>query len=66
MYYNRKKMHSHIFVPSIKKDIYYCKICCKLSYKDNYCQELPIKSSYSSLMDPLTLKFKPNSIVANY
>ena len=59
-------MHSHIFTPSIKKDIYYCKICSKLSYKDNYCQELPIKSTYNYNMDPLTFKFKPVSVVANY
>ena len=59
-------MHSHIFTPSIKKDIYYCKICSKLSYKDNYCQDLPIKSSYKHNMDPLTFKFKPVSVVANY
>jgi hypothetical protein len=59
-------MHSHIFAPSVKKDIYYCKICCKLSYKDNYCQELPFNSSYKYDIDPLTFKFKPVSIVANY
>ena len=59
-------MHSHIFAPSVKKDIYYCKICCKLSYKDNYCQELPFNSSYKYDIDPLTFKFKPVSVVANY
>ena len=59
-------MHSHIFAPSIKKDIYYCKICSKLSYKDNYCQDLPIISYYKYNMDPLTFKFKPVSVVANY
>ena len=55
-------MHSHIFLPSSKKDVYYCKICNKLSYKDILCQNLPICHNYNRFnLDPLTLKFKPIS-----
>ena len=55
-------MHSHIFLPSNKKDVFYCKICNKLSYKDILCQNLPICHNYNRFnLDPLTLKFKPIS-----
>jgi hypothetical protein len=55
-------MHSHIFLPSTKKDVFYCKICNKLSYKDILCQNLPICHNYNRFnIDPLTLKFKPIS-----
>ena len=55
-------MHSHIFLPSTKKDVFYCKICNKLSYKDILCQNLPICHNYNRFnLDPLTLKFKPIS-----
>ena len=55
-------MHSHIFLPSSKKDVYYCKICNKLSYKDILCQNLSICHNYNRFnLDPLKLKFKPIS-----
>ena len=58
--------HSHIFIPSKKKDLCYCKICCKLSYKGKMCQTLPLNDEKRIGLDPLTLKFKPNTSVCNY
>ena len=58
--------HSHIFIPSIKKDVCYCKICSKLSYKGKESQTLSFKLNNSFNLDPLTLKFNPISTVANY
>mgnify|MGYP002624941917 CR=1 FL=1 len=58
-------MHSHIFLPSSKKDVYYCKLCNKLSYKDIFGQNIPICHNYNRFnLDPLNLKFKP--ITYNY
>lgn len=55
-------MHSHIFLPSSKKEVYYCKICNKLSYKEILGQNIPICHNYNRFnLDPLKLKFKPIS-----
>jgi hypothetical protein len=59
-------MHSHIFLSSSKKDVCYCKICSKLSYKGNIGQESPIKIVHKFDVDPLKFKFKPFSAIANY
>ena len=59
-------MHSHFFVPSIKKEVSYCKKCSILSYRGNISQEMPIKMYNKFYIDPLKLKFKPVSITANY
>ena len=59
-------MHSHIFLSSSKKDVCYCKICSKLSYKGNIGQESPIKILHKFDVDPLKFKFKPFSAIANY
>ena len=58
-------MYPHIFLPSSKKDICYCKNCSKLSYKGNIGQELPIKTPHLNI-NPLKFKFKPFSVTANY
>ena len=59
-------MHPHIFISSTKKDISYCKLCSKLSYKGISSPELSLKTSHNFDVDPLKLKFKPFSITANY
>ena len=59
-------MHSHILIPSTKKDICYCKICSKLSYKGIMSKELHINFIHKFDIDPLKFKFKPISVVANY
>ena len=59
-------MHSHIFLPTKKKNICYCKICSKLSYNGIVCQTLPIKTFTKFDIDPFKLKFMPISTVANY
>ena len=59
-------MHSHIFIPSTKKDVCYCKICNKLSYKGIVSEEFPLKINPKFDIDPLKLKFRPASIVSNY
>ena len=58
-------MCNHIFIPSSKKDISYCKICQLISYKGIISQSLPIKCYPRINMDPLTLKFVSFSSVAN-
>ena len=58
-------MNNHIFIPSSKKDISYCKICQLISYKGIISQSLPIKCHPRINMDPLTLKFVSFSSVAN-
>ena len=59
-------MHSHIFQPTSKKDICYCKICNKLSYKGRICQSLPIDTFPKFYIDPFKLKYKPMNTMANY
>ncbi len=59
-------MHTHIFIPSTKKDVSYCKNCKKLSYKGNESQEIPIKMYDRFDIDPFKLKYKPVSVTANY
>ena len=59
-------MHPHIFISSTKKDISYCKLCSKLSYKGISSPELSLKTSHNFDIDPLKLKFKPFSVIANY
>ena len=58
-------METHIFIPSKKKDIFYCKLCQKLSYKEIISQS-NFKYDIKLNMDPLTLKFVSFSSVANY
>ena len=58
-------MHNHIFIPSSKKDISYCKICHLISYKGIISQSLPINFHPRINMDPLTLKFVSFSSVVN-
>ena len=59
-------MHSHEFIPSTKKDVFFCKICCKLSYKDRESKSIPINNFDGLNMDPLKLKFRPVSTIVNY
>ena len=59
-------METHIFIPSSKRDILYCKKCQKLSYKGVISQSLQINFDIKLNMDPLTLKFVPFSKVTNY
>ena len=58
-------METHIFIPSKKKDVFYCKLCQKLSYKEIISQS-NFKYDIKLNMDPLTLKFVSFSSVANY
>ena len=58
-------MNNHIFIPSSKKDISYCKICQLISYKGIISQSLPINGYPRINMDPLTLKYVSFSSVAN-
>ena len=59
-------MHSHIFIPSTKKDICYCKACNKLSYKGITSQDFSFNFFKRFDIEPLKLKFKPITVVANY
>ena len=59
-------MHSHVFISSTKKDISFCKICSKLCYKGNISQDLPLRITNKLGIDPLKMKFKPFSVIANY
>ena len=54
-------MHSHIFIPSYKKDVSYCKICSQLAYKGTICQTIPLEGFNRFNIDPLKLKFRPIS-----
>lgn len=56
----------HIFIQSKKKDVSYCKICYKLSYKGKISQTLPLKFDNRFDIDRLTLKYKPITCVCNY
>ena len=58
--------HSHLFIPTTKKDVKYCKICSSLSYKGIFSKNLSIKSNNRFNVDPLKMKFKPISSVCNY
>ena len=58
--------HSHIFIPSTKKEVSFCKTCSILSYKEKAAQILPIKAYSRFNIDPLTMKFKPISLVTDY
>ena len=58
--------HSHIFIPSTKKDVAYCSICSKLSYKGVQSISLPLKSHRRFNIDPLSMKYKPITAVCNY
>ena len=58
--------HSHIFIPSIKKDVSYCSICSKLSYKGISSNSLSLQSSIRFNLDPLTMKFKPIASICNH
>ena len=46
-------MHNHIFIPSSKKDVCYCKICQKLSYKGIVSQSLLLKYNSKFNINPL-------------
>ena len=52
-------MHVHIYIPSIKKDISYCKICQKLSYKEYASQSLEADFNLIINMDPMEMKYMP-------
>ena len=58
--------HSHIFIPSIKKDVSFCSICSKLSYKEIPSNALSLQSSIRFNLDPLTMKFKPIASICNH
>ena len=59
-------MESHIFIPSSKQGIFYCKRCQKLSYKGIISQSLTFKFNIKLNMDPLALKFIPFTKITNY
>ena len=44
--------HSHLFIPTTKKDVEYCKICSSLSYKGIFSKNLSIKSNNRFNVDP--------------
>ena len=58
-------MHEHIFIPSSKKDIFYCQKCQKLSYKGIIAQSIPIDFNCKLNDDPLSYKYITFSYVAN-
>lgn len=58
--------HSHIFIPTTKKEVKYCKICSSLSYKGISSKNFSIRSNNRLNVDPLKMKFKPISSVCNY
>ena len=58
--------HTHLFLPTTKKEVKYCKICSSLSYKGIFSKNLPIKSYNRFNVDPLQIKFKPFSSICNY
>lgn len=58
--------HIHIFIASSsKKDIFYCKICQKLSYKGIISQSIPINFNCKFNNEPLECKFIPFSNEVN-
>ena len=59
-------MENHIFIPSSKQGIFYCKRCQKLSYKGIISQSLTFKFNIKLNMDPLALKFIPFTKITNY
>ena len=59
-------MNSHLLVQSSKEDICYCKKCGKLSYKGKIGQNLPFKCLNTFNLDPLKLKYRPITSIANY
>ena len=59
-------MNSHILIQSSKEDICYCKKCGKLSYKGKICQNLPFRCLNTFNIDPLKLKYRPFTSIANY
>ena len=59
-------MNSHILIQSSKEDIYYCKKCGKLSYKGKICQNLPFRCLNTFNLDPLKIKYRPITAIANY
>lgn len=59
-------MHSHEFIQSTKKDVFFCKTCSKISYKGIISQALSIKYLNIFNNDPLKLKFRPILTTVNY
>ena len=59
-------MNSHLLIQSSKEDICYCKKCGKLSYKGKIGQNLPFKCLNTFNIDPLKLKYRPITSIANY
>jgi len=59
-------MNSHILIQSSKEDICYCKKCGKLSYKGKICQNLPFRCLNTFNIDPLKIKYRPFTSIANY
>ena len=59
-------MNSHLLIQSSKEDICYCKKCGKLSYKGKIGQNLPFNCLNTFNIDPLKLKYRPITSIANY
>ena len=59
-------MNSHILIQSSKEDICYCKKCGKLSYKGKICKNLPFKCLNTFNIDPLKIKYRPITAIADY
>lgn len=59
-------MNSHILIHSTKEDICYCQKCGKLSYKGKICQNLPFKCINTFNIDPLKIKYRPFTTLADY
>ena len=58
--------HSHLFIPTNKKEVKYCKICSSLSYKGILSKNLSIENNNRFNVDPLKMKFKPIKSVCDY
>ena len=59
-------MHPHKFISHTKKGISFCNKCSKLFYKGNISKELPLKIPNKFYINPLKMKYRPFSVVANY
>jgi hypothetical protein len=59
-------MNTHLLIQSSKEDICYCSKCGKLSYKGKIGQNLPFKCLNTFNIDPLKIKYRPITAIANY
>lgn len=59
-------MNSHLLIQSKKEGICYCKKCGKLSYKGKICKNLPFKCLNTFNIDPLKIKYRPITAIADY